>query len=70
MNRDSSPYHVSLNLFRILGAACLLIALAANASPQTSTSALASDKGQFNLKLDAAAIVNLRRADDRVDDDD
>ncbi len=63
--------HSSLDRFRTLGAACLLFAFTATAPSQTTNSpfALGPSSGQFNLKLDAGAIVNLRRTDDRVDTD-
>jgi hypothetical protein len=55
----------------MLGAACLLVALTASASPQTTNSSatFGPSNGQFNLKVDAGAIVNLRRVEDRVDTD-
>src|SRR3989440_6054743 len=63
--------HSSFDRFRTLGAACLLFAFIATASSQTTNSSFTtgSSTGQFNLKLDAGAIVNLRRTDDRVDTD-
>src|SRR5439155_8794427 len=59
------------SLFGMLGAACLLLALAIDVSPQAGKPPVASGvpNGQFNLKLDAGAIVSLRRREDRVDTD-
>ena len=71
MKKNSLPKHSSLDRFRTLGAACLLFAFAATVSAQTTNPSftLGPSAGQFNLKLDAGAIVTLRRTDDRVDTD-
>jgi hypothetical protein len=64
--------HFSLGLRGFLKAAFLLIAFAVSTLPQTSKApptTLGPAEGQFNLKLDAGAIVSLRRAQDRVDTD-
>jgi hypothetical protein len=47
--------------------ACFFLALASVSWSQTSTSPVGPAGGQFNLKLDAGAIVSLRRAQDQVD---
>src|SRR5438045_3614912 len=66
-----SRNHDSLDPFRALRAVCFLLALTTGAFAQTSSSTVTTSpaNGQFNLKLDAGAIVNLRRTDDRVDTD-
>src|SRR5437762_6191767 len=69
MTEDSSSNSNPLSLFGMLGAACLLLAFAIDVSPQTGRSPVGVTNSQFNLKLDAGAIVNLRRAEDRVDTD-
>src|SRR5213080_1755213 len=63
--------HGSLDPFRMLRAVCFLLALTTGAFAQTSISTVTTSpaNGQFNLKLDAGAIVNLRRTEDRVDTD-
>src|SRR5436305_2323415 len=69
MSADSSSNSNPLSLFGMLGAVCLLLAFAIDVSPQTGRSPVGVTNSQFNLKLDAGAIVNLRRAEDRVDTD-
>jgi hypothetical protein len=71
VQKNSLPKHSSLDRFRSFGVACLFFAFAATASSQTTNPSATPgpSAGQFNLKLDAGAIVNLRRTDDRVDTD-
>src|SRR5213080_991972 len=71
MNESSLRIHARLNRCRPLRAVCLLVAFTTASSSQTPSPPITSGpaNGQFNLKLDAGAIVNLRRTDDRVDTD-
>src|SRR5438874_5079494 len=71
MNESSLRIHARLNRCRALRAVCLLVAFTTASSSQTPSPPITSGpaNGQFNLKLDAGAIVNLRRTDDRVDTD-
>ena len=71
MNESSLRIHARLNRCRALRAVCLLVAFTTASSSQTPSPPITSGpaNGQFNLKLNAGAIVNLRRTDDRVDTD-
>jgi hypothetical protein len=71
MTEDSSSNSNFLSLFGMLGAACLLLAFAIDVSPQAGKPPVTTGpaNGQFTLKLDAGAIVNLRHTEDRVDTD-
>src|SRR5438046_9897130 len=71
MNEISLRIHARLNRCRPLRAVCLLVAFTTASSSQTPSPPITSGpaNGQFNLKLNAGAIDNLRRTDDRVDTD-
>src|SRR5215831_15410793 len=70
MNLNSFRNHCSHLPLPLLGAICLHLAFAAVAWSQTSPPvAFGPAGGQFNLKLDAGAIVSLRRRQDAVDTD-
>ena len=61
--------HRSLNRSRALAAAFLLLLTSAAAGLSQTSAISLPPIGQFNLKLDAGAIVSLRRNQDRVDTD-
>lgn len=69
MNESWLGHHGSLDPFRTLRAVCLLLALASAAWSQTPSPLVTPSpaNGQFNIKLDAGAIVSLRHAEDPVD---
>src|SRR5215813_10683894 len=69
MTEVSSRNPTSISLFCV--AACFMIAFAINASPQVAKTptTTGATNGEFNIKLDAGAIVSLRRTEDRVDTD-
>src|SRR5262249_58539195 len=69
MTEVSSRNPTSISLFCV--AACFMIAFAINASTQVAKTptTTGATNGEFNIKLDAGAIVSLRRTEDRVDTD-
>src|SRR5437667_690766 len=71
MNESWLGNHGSLDPFRTLRAVCFLLAFATGALSQTSGPLVTSRpaNGSFEIKLDAGAIVSLRRREDRVDTD-
>src|SRR5436190_6167074 len=74
MSKSSMHPRRSVHIFLPCATIFLALAFATAASsqtPQTTNSSvtLGPSNGQFNLKLDAGAIVSLRRAQDRVDTD-
>src|SRR5436190_3408213 len=71
MNSRALSKNVSRRLLGVSAAVCLLAGCAAMAQSQTPAPALTvgPTDGQFNIKVDAGAIVSLRRAPDAVDTD-
>ena len=71
MSKSSAHNRCPVVIFLFCATISLFLAFMATASSQTTNPSftLGPSAGQFNLKLDAGAIVNLRRTDDRVDTD-
>jgi hypothetical protein len=69
MSQSSVHHRCSVNIFLTCVTTFLFLAFTTAAFSQTSSPAapLGPANGQFNLKLDAGAIVSLRRAQDPVD---